>query len=402
MSNFQRGIRMLLSVHQRKFFLWGATTIISLLGLLYFRAKKASIVKGKVSIVIEKEQDMFFIDGKKIVTPYGTFDVQEQVIFDVIQSAAFQRIRRVHQYGVMKFVKNSPEYSRYTHCLGVWAILRKFGAPLNEQLAGLLHDVSHTVFSHLGDHIFNHKSDRNSYQDDIHEWFLRRYNIDRILAKYDIPLGEVLHKKGSFAMLERDLPDLCADRIEYNLRGGVVEGLITFDEARIILDALRFERGEWFFLDKDAAVKFAKIPLFLTVHEWGSAGNHLVYSLVASAIRRALELQVITFDEIHFSTDDIIWERLMNATDSVIRQNIDRALNFKSLYEVLDNAAAADTVFNVKFRGVNPLVLTLQGTLKRLTDIDHEFAKDYDAVAFKVKQGWAVKFSANQLKALFT
>lgn len=334
---------------------------------------------------------MFSIQDDKITTLYGTFPVKEQVIFDLIQSAAFQRIRHIHQYGVMRWIRNVPEYSRYSHCLGVWAILRRFGAPLNEQIAGLLHDVSHTVFSHLGDHIFNHHSEKNSYQDDIHEWFLRKFSLDKVVANYGIELREILHKSDGYRMLEQDLPDLCADRIEYNLRGGLMVNVINEKEIEEILEALRFQEGRWFFVDQAAAVKFSKISLYLTVNEWGSSFNHIIYSLVAKAVRRALELQVVTFDEIHFSTDDMIWERLTHATDAKIKYFMDKAMNYKDLYHEVEDPAKADKLLKTKFRGVNPWIY-VAGEYKRLIEIDAPFAAEYEKVRDQVSRGWAVKF----------
>lgn len=363
----------------------------SFAAVCYKKSNNSSVSSETKALKSEKE--MFSIQDDKIATPYGTFPVKERVIFDLIQSAAFQRIRHIHQYGVMRWIRNAKEYSRYSHCLGVWAILRRFNAPLNEQIAGLLHDVSHTVFSHLGDHIFNHNSDRNSYQDDIHEWFLRKFSIDKILVNYGVELRDVLHKSEGYKMLEQDLPDLCADRIEYNLRGGLIAGLITEQEIEEILSAMRFEDSRWFFVDQVAAVKFAKIPLYLTVNEWGSHANDVIYSLVAKAVRRALELQVVTFDEVHFSTDDLIWERLTNATDAKIKNFMKKAFNYKDLYLVVEDHTKADKILKTKFRGVNPWVYQ-GGEYKRLTEIDEPFAAEYEKVRNDVRGGWAVKFAS--------
>ncbi len=382
-------------VHRRTIILGAVVLLAGLFATIYYKKANSSAESAAMydSHGLKNEQAMFSIQSDKITTLYGTFPVKERVILDVIQSAAFQRIRHIHQYGVMRWIRNVPEYSRYSHCLGVWAILRRFNAPLNEQIAGLLHDVSHTVFSHLGDHIFNHNSQKNSYQDDIHEWFLRKYSIDKVLAVYGIELRDVLHKSESYRMLEQDLPDLCADRIEYNLRGGLMVGLLTEKDIEEILSAMRFQDGRWFFVEQAAAVKFAKVPLFLTVNEWGSPANYVVYSLVAKAIRRALELQVVTFDEVHFSTDDLIWERLTNATDPAIRNFMDKAWRYKELYTLVEDAKKADKVLPTKFRGVNPWVY-LAGEHKRLTEIDSVFAVEYEKVREQVSKGWAVKFAS--------
>ena len=348
--------------------------------------------KNNVLKVVKEEHTMFFIENNKITTMYGTELIEkkeEKVILDLIQSAAFQRTRHIHQYGVMKWIKNQPPYSRFSHCLGVWALLRRYNAPLNEQIAGLLHDVSHTVFSHVGDHVFNHHSEGSSYQDDIHEWFLRKYSIDKILNNYGIELRSILHKAAGFKMLEQDLPDICADRLDYNLRGGMVAGILKLEEVEPILQKLCFENGRWFFTDPAAAAKFARISVYLTEHEFGSLENGLVYKWAAKAIQRALELQVITFDEVHFSTDDIIWERLLNATDEIIKKYIHMTINYKSQFHIVGNNVAADIIIRTKFRGINPWV-RVNNEFKRLYEIDPLFAKEYDRVSMITRNGWAV------------
>jgi HD superfamily phosphohydrolase len=381
----------MLSVSWNKFVI-GVSGVFLVVGLLaLFRYKQ--VCSKPQNITLKGEQSMFIIQDDKITTPYGSFTVEEKVIFDLIQSAAFQRIRYIHQYGVMKWIRKSPEYSRFSHCLGVWALLRRYNAPLNEQIAGLLHDVSHTVFSHLGDHIFNHHSIYNSYQDDIHEWFLRKYSIDKILANYSIELRDILHKAAGYTMLEQNLPNLCADRIEYNLRGGVVAGLLKNEEIEPILEQLRFQDGRWFFLDVVAAAKFSRISLYLTENEWGSPANDLVYSWMAKAVQRALELQVVTFDEVHFSTDDVIWERLNNATDKIIKDYLHKAINYEDQFSVISSPASANRIIRTKFRGVNPWVL-VDGEFNRLIDLDLAFAQEYERVQSLTQNGWAIKFAS--------
>ena len=114
-----------------------------------------------------------------ILTFYGVLEVEEPVLLELIDSQAFQRLKSIHQYGVSYYTTHREEYTRYDHSLGVFAILRLKNASLEEQIAGLLHDVSHTVFSHVGDWIFQ----ENEYQDLIHSDFLERYGLGDILRK---------------------------------------------------------------------------------------------------------------------------------------------------------------------------------------------------------------------------
>src|SRR5438067_11128286 len=87
-------------------------------------------------------------------TIYGTYSITEPVIIELLEHPMMQRLQKVHQYGLDYYLNKPLEYNRYEHSLGVFVLLRRFGATKLEQVAGLLHDVSHTAFSHVADYLF--------------------------------------------------------------------------------------------------------------------------------------------------------------------------------------------------------------------------------------------------------
>lgn len=269
-------------------------------------------------------------------TIYGDFEVTEPVLIDLFESPIMQRIKHVRQYGVLDYIiKQKKEYTRYEHCVGVWALLRMYGATLEEQIAGLLHDASHTIFSHVGDMLFNHNSADSSYQDDIHEWYLKQYNIDLLLGYHNIALADVLHKNGTHIMLERNLPDICADRLEYNLHAGLLTDMLTIDDITTILEDIRYENGQWFFVNRESAKKLALVSLFNTEHVWSSDANQYIYTWTAHALNRALTIGLLTTDDIHFSTDPMIWDKLWISNDTFIMECLDKIIHYKKLHIVL-------------------------------------------------------------------
>ncbi len=130
----------------------------------------------------------FTLFARPIETFYGTIEVSEPVLLEIIESKPMQRLKGVHQYGISYYTTHREEYNRFDHSVGVFAILRLKGASLHEQIAGLLHDVSHTVFSHAGDYVYNPTTPQESYQDDIHSWFLQKYGIGEILKKHGVTI----------------------------------------------------------------------------------------------------------------------------------------------------------------------------------------------------------------------
>ncbi len=95
-------------------------------------------------------------------------------------------------------------------------LLKKYDASLEEQIAGLLHDVPHTAFSHVVDFVFG-----TGKHQGYHERFMKQViydsEIPSILEEHGIDVEEVLDES-NFKLLERGVPDLCADRIDYFLR----------------------------------------------------------------------------------------------------------------------------------------------------------------------------------------
>ena len=314
-----------------------------------------------------------------IHTIYGDFEVTEPVLIELFSNPVMERIKYVRQYGVLDYViKQRKEYTRYEHCVGVWALLRMHGATLQEQIAGLLHDASHTVFSHVADKLFSHQSEDSSYQDDIHAWYLKKNNIDLLLSRHNIVFDDILHKSGTHRMLEQDLPDICADRLEYNLQAGILTNMLTNQDIAAILANIRYENGQWFFVDKQSAKKLALVSLFNTEHVWGGLENNFIYTWTVHALNRALHIGLLSLDDIHFSIDPLVWDKLWISNDPLIIECLDKIVRHELFLTTLDSHERK-SIKKGKFRGLNPLVKE-DGQLKRLTDIDDEYCTEYNRV----------------------
>src|SRR5690554_3955482 len=78
-------------------------------------------------------------------TLYGDITITEPVLIELLQDPAMQRLKEIRQYGSNYYTIKKQDYNRFDHSVGVFALLRIYGASLHEPIAGLLHDVSHTV-----------------------------------------------------------------------------------------------------------------------------------------------------------------------------------------------------------------------------------------------------------------
>ena len=90
----------------------------------------------------------------------------EALVIDLIDTAPFQRLRRIRQLGPAYLTFHGAESSRFTHSLGVLQLARQALASLMRQApelkaqeglldaAALLHDLGHAPFSHSGEEMF--------------------------------------------------------------------------------------------------------------------------------------------------------------------------------------------------------------------------------------------------------
>jgi HD superfamily phosphohydrolase len=106
------------------------------------------------------------VDMKYIDRVYGEFEINESIILDLMESDALKRLKKIDQAGyrpawVQPDLKISElDHSRFAHSTGVYLLLRQYNASLEEQISGLIHDVSHSAFSHCIDYVFKKQKSR--------------------------------------------------------------------------------------------------------------------------------------------------------------------------------------------------------------------------------------------------
>ncbi len=336
------------------------------------------------------------LSAEKIETFYGSIDVEEPILLELIHSAPMQRLKKVHQYGVAYYTTHREEYNRFEHSLGVFTVLRLKGAALEEQISGLLHDVSHTVFSHVGDWVFNKQCRDDDYQSIIFRFYLLASGLEKILNKHGYTIEQVIPSKQRFAMLEQPLPNLCADRIDYNLQGAYYQNFITKDEALEFLQDLRFAGGHWLTTRVDIAAKLTRFSLFMTEDCWSSPINHMQSKWLAEAIWHGFSIGLISWEEFHFGVDDNVWEKLCASKDTLVQdrmQKIHRPQDFCRCVE----PAFADELVKFKSRGIDPWILK-DGNTARLTAMNAELAEAFEKVKLKAAHGWPIQQYVNEFE----
>jgi uncharacterized protein len=350
------------------------------------------MMTGYMSILLLLCLQTYTLKGQEIMldTLYGSTTITEPVVLALLESNGMQRLKKINQYGFMAYVRPNSCYTRYEHSVGVFYLLRRFGASLDEQLAGLLHDVSHTVFSHVGDFIFTEREIESAYQDSIHEWFIKKIGIHSILASYGYEHVYTDTQKKCYKCLERSLPNVCADRLEYNLKGGLLESILSVDDIAYILDHIRYANEQWIFTDRKAARLFGDVSLYLSEQIWGSASDQFAYTIAGRMLKYALDTGFLSMEDIHFSTDAVVWARLHESDDPYIVQALVYLTAGDAAYTLGDDSQY-DLYVRGKFRGVDPLVAVGED-IQVLSELDAEYAQEFQRVQDIVRAGWYINY----------
>jgi len=301
---------------------------------------------------------------KSIDPIYGKTEINEPVLVELLDSKYLQRLKGISQYGIPDKYYFKKNFNRYEHSLGVMILLRRLKAPLEEQVAGLLHDISVTSFSHVGDWVFSegHKG-KEDYHNTIHENFVSGTDIPLLLHKHGFSSKRILDDE-NFPLLENNLPDICADRVDYSLREIYYEEK-NLSDIKKFLTSLIVYRGQIVFSDAKAASLFANKFLDLQVKHWASEEAVKRYHLFSGVLKEALRRGILTKRDF-WENERFILKKLKESKTT----EIDKVL---TILEEGNLPKDGERVYK-KFRHIDPLVLT-DGILIRISEIDNNFAR---------------------------
>ena len=175
--------------------------------------------------------------------------IRDQVIWDLIGSSEFQRLRRIKQLGTSYVTFHGAEHSRFNHSLGVYEIVRRIlfnfeGKPNwngDQRLlclcAALLHDLGHGPFSHSFEKVF--KLDHEDFTKQIIISNTTEVNeiLSRISPDFPQKVADVINKTYENKLVVSLISSqIDADRMDYLQRDAYFTGVSYghFDMERIL------------------------------------------------------------------------------------------------------------------------------------------------------------------------
>lgn len=256
---------------------------------------------------------------------------EDRLIVDLIDSAEFQRLRRIKQLGLAMFTYQGAEHSRFTHSIGVMHVMTRAldllgshheispEARVVGRAGALLHDLGHGPLSHVVEKVFNFH----------HEDWTRRIILDsstevnRVLSSFDNQLPEKLaalyrHNYTPAFVSQLVSSQLDCDRMDYLLRDSLMTGAkYGVYDLEWVLHALR--------IDEVSDRVYVESKGLYSVEEYLQARYYMfrqVYfhrtlrsaeAVLNSALNRARFL--IESDTLAFRTHGSVFEKMLNGDE---------------------------------------------------------------------------------------
>lgn len=309
---------------------------------------------------------------------YGRVKIREPIILEIINSATFQRLKGIDQSGYaylycqLQSLRVADRATRFEHSIGVFLLLKKYQVSLEEQIAGLIHDLSHTAFSHCIDYALDDGSPKTQdYQDKIHDQFVRNSEIAPIIKKHHLDLNYILDEE-NFPLKEKPLPGLCADRIDYSLRDGVDYQVINQAKVDYFLEHLVVENDLWVFKDQASARQYGEMFRKLNIKHYAGLPTAITFQTVGALLRHALDQGYLKQNDLFTTNQQVI---------AKIKKKIKTDQRLKLLWQRMNNQVKfrvdpKDYHVHVfcKSRIVDPL-FKIKGRVQRLSAADKSWAK---------------------------
>ena len=309
---------------------------------------------------------------------YGTMTITDPVIIALIRDDSFQRLKGIHQHGITPVVnvnKVNPPVCRFEHSIGAMLLVRTL-APEDhgQQYAALLHDISHTVLSHVTDYAFGyviHEVEKDDY--------VATTSIPNILTNFDYNWKDITNEE-LWPLLEQDAPLLCADRLDYGLRDMIAFGVVPATMVRAIVEQFVVHDSRIMCSDVDLAEVLARGYMRCDMLAWANPHHSGLYKFAGDAIRLAIAHGVIRKDELWIGTDAQFWDKILNCGIKEIDEKT-QYVNAHTKFTMVSSLKDGDLVLELKLkvRTIDPEVLVRKGDtfkVQRLSELDKDYAKE--------------------------
>lgn len=317
------------------------------------------------------------VKNEEIISIYNK-DIP-QFILEGEECPAFKRILKIGmhcgmEYTSFPFYKDFGPYSRGFHSLGVALIIYHFTNSVKESLSGLYHDIATPAFSHVIDFLNKDYLTQESTEEKTSLIITNDNSIQCLLKRLGLTTSDVSNYH-MYPIADNDSPKLSADRLEYTLSNFLNYSFATIQEVKDIYDDLvvsenEFCEPELCFKHVDMASKFALLTL-KNSRVYVNDCDRYGMEILARLIKKAIELKVLTMDDLYL-TEDIVISKL--ESNPITKHDFD---TFSSMNDLIVSTTMVPNAIKVKSkkRYINPFVID-KG---RISKIDSYVKQEIDS-----------------------
>lgn len=255
----------------------------------------------------------------------------DRLIVDLIDSAEFQRLRRIKQLGLALFTYQGAEHSRFTHSIGVMHLMTRalnlLGAHhrVSEEArvvgraGALLHDLGHGPFSHVIEKVFNFHHEDWSCRivlDDATE-------VNGVLRDFDVSLPDALaslykHDYTPSFVSQLVSSQLDCDRMDYLLRDSLMTGAkYGIYDLEWVLHALNIdEKSDRVYVEAKglyAVEEYLQARYYMFRQVYFHRTLRSAEAVLVSTLRRARDL--IEGDRLDFRMRGSVFEKMLTGEE---------------------------------------------------------------------------------------
>jgi len=268
---------------------------------------------------------------------------------EVIDSLAFQRLRRIKQLGVTNLVYPGANHTRFEHSLGALYLASRISRHLklkeedekSLRIAALLHDIGHGPLSHTSEELLDMHA--NCSHEDMAVEIIKSRELGDIIESHDISPETVLSLLTKNRRKKKTLPlsclisgDVDVDRMDYLVRDayytGVGYGIVDLDR---LVNTIRIDENE--VIIEEGGIKAAEgllVARFLmTPTVYLHKTSRIADAMFLRAMGRAIEEKKLKIKELH-KMDDYHIQAMFRSSSGYIKdigERFDSRRLFKSV-----------------------------------------------------------------------
>jgi HD superfamily phosphohydrolase len=335
----------------------------------------------------------------------------DSIASSIIDTTIFQRLRFIHQTGIMYLVYPTANHSRFEHSIGTYHLAKTMIESIMKKqpelniteeivllvsIAGLCHDLGHMMFSHLFDDCFlpklPHYKDLCDNTTNIHHENRSIVLLYHMVEKYKIKLskqqlkviGDLINPKQSeyskwkpqyqigkwiFQIISNPINSIDVDKFDYLTRDTNAVGLkMGFDYSRIINEARVYKQTICYSQECNEDIYqmfFLRYRLHRQIYN-----NKTVKSIEIMILKLLFEIEK-THSISNYIMDP---EKMIQLVDHMI-WHIDKSVKCSDIIEQINMRQLPKLVY--QDISINPI----EFDMSLLSNIDKE---DYNIIKFKV------------------